>query len=70
MGDGHRTGSTAFADPGGTWGIAGVGDYNGDGTSDILWRNASGVVAVWTMGNGHRTGSTAFADPGGTWNIA
>jgi hypothetical protein len=35
-----------------------------------LWRNASGVVAVWTMGNGHRTGSTAFADPGGTWNIA
>jgi Ca2+-binding RTX toxin-like protein len=70
MGDGYRTGTTAFADPGGTWGISGVGDFNADGTSDILWRNASGVVAVWEMGDGHRTGSTAFADPGGTWDIA
>jgi hypothetical protein len=30
--------------------VAGVGDFNGDGKSDILWRNAStGEVDMWLM---------------------
>jgi serralysin len=29
------------------WTIQGVGDFNGDGRSDILWRNVSGEVYVW-----------------------
>ena len=29
------------------------GDFNGDGTSDILWRHdATGYVASWEMRNG------------------
>ena len=41
-----------------SWKIAGVGDFNGDGTSDILWRNAtSGYVTEWL---GSTTG--AFSD--------
>ncbi len=27
----------------------GAGDYNGDGKSDILWRNDAGLVAIWQM---------------------
>ena len=26
-----------------------AGDYNGDGKTDILWRNDSGQVGVWEM---------------------
>src|SRR5260370_42628332 len=32
------------------WQIAGVGDINGDGTADIIWRNfTSGDVYGWLM---------------------
>ena len=32
------------------WDIAGVGDFNGDGKSDILWQNGStGQRSVWLM---------------------
>ena len=30
-----------------SWQIAGVGDYNGDFKSDILWRNSNGTIALW-----------------------
>jgi hypothetical protein len=40
------------------WHIGGVADFNGDGKSDILWRNNSGAVAEWNM-NG-----TAIASAG------
>src|SRR5262249_26567868 len=29
-------------------------DFNQDGNTDILWRNADGLVAEWLMGNGTR----------------
>jgi CARDB/FG-GAP-like repeat/RTX calcium-binding nonapeptide repeat (4 copies) len=34
------------------WHIQGTGDFNGDGTSDILWRNDNGQVALWEMSGG------------------
>ena len=39
------------------WRIAGVGDFNGDGRDDILWRNVDGRITDW-LG----TGSGAFTD--------
>jgi hypothetical protein len=42
------------------WHIAGTGDFNGDGTDDILWRNDSGLVTEWLGGaNGGFTSNWA-----------
>lgn len=37
-----------------SWKVADIGDYNGDGVSDLLWRHSSGVVTTW---QGHADGS-------------
>ena len=35
--------------PDASWSVAGIGDFNGDGNSDILWRNTNGTLADWSM---------------------
>ena len=32
-----------------TWSVAETGDFNGDGKTDILWRNSNGDVEMWFM---------------------
>ena len=32
---------------GGDWHVSSVGDYNGDGRDDILWRHDTGTVTDW-----------------------
>jgi Ca2+-binding RTX toxin-like protein len=39
--------ANADANAGTDWHIAGTGDFNGDGRSDILWRNDNGDVTNW-----------------------
>jgi WD40 repeat protein len=43
--------------------IVGTGDFDGNGTSDILWRDSSGNVAIWEM-NGTQLVAAGFAGPG------
>jgi hypothetical protein len=40
-----------------------TGDFNGDGTSDILLENASGQLAEWTMQNGLAAGGGVIDNP-------
>jgi hypothetical protein len=47
-----------------SWSMVQTGDYNGDGMSDLLWRDTSGNIAMWFM-NG-----TAVASTGTVGNIA
>jgi autotransporter-associated beta strand protein len=46
---------------GNEWMVQDIGDYNGDGKDDILWRRDDGLVGDWLM-NG--LAPTAFGTPG------
>jgi FG-GAP repeat len=41
------------------WTILSTGDFNGDGKSDILWRDPSGNVAIWEMNGTNLLNPTA-----------
>jgi ELWxxDGT repeat protein len=47
-------------------------DFNGDGKSDILWRNDFGSVAVWTMNGATVTSSNLTSTPSidNSWKVA
>jgi hypothetical protein len=45
------------------WTVAETGDFNGDGKSDILWRNtSSGEIVIWLM-----DGMNVSGGGGGGW---
>ena len=45
-------------------------DFNGDGTSDVLWRNDSGDINTWLLNNGQVAGGTAPGVVSGAWQFA
>ena len=42
------------------WVIQGIGDFNGDGKADIVWRNANGEVGLWLSNAG--SGAAGFTE--------
>jgi hypothetical protein len=57
-----------------SWTIAGTGDFNGDGRSDIAWRNSNGDTSIWLMtANARQVQVLSTADLGfvpTSWNVA
>ena len=56
-----------------SWQIAGVGDFNGDGRDDLIWRNTDGTVTNWLgQANGGFAGNWADfdANANSSWQIA
>jgi serralysin len=61
------------ANPGTSWHVVGIGDFNGDGRGDILWRNDMGVTTNWlgqTNGGFADNGAIFTANPGTQWQVA
>jgi hypothetical protein len=51
-------------------GSRGANDFNRDGVSDALWRNASGETDVWLMNNGLMKGGAVLASVSTAWRLA
>lgn len=50
--------------------VAGVADFDGDGTKDILWRNpTTGQVDEWHMASGTWAGSIDLGSHGPDWKV-
>lgn len=59
------------ASVGADWKVEGTFDFDGDGRSDILWRNASGSLSVWTKTDaGFAVAANASATVGTDWRVA
>ncbi len=73
VGSGDVTFNGVAQRPDATWHVVDVGDFNDDGSSDILWRNDDGTLAEWLM-NGTTisqsvtpTSNGTAASPDATW---
>ncbi|KJU86574.1 hypothetical protein MBAV_001232, partial [Candidatus Magnetobacterium bavaricum] len=54
-----------------SWQIKGIGDFNGDGKSDILWQNTkTGLVYIWYL-NGTKitSANSPMTQSDLTWQI-
>jgi hypothetical protein len=53
-----------------SWHINGVGDFNGDGRDDVLWRNDNGTLTDWLgQANGSFVQSPASYAMPNTWHV-
>jgi hypothetical protein len=51
------------------WQIAGVGDFDGDGRTDLLWRHNSGTLAIWFLDGTTITGTATLPMITPQWQI-
>jgi serralysin len=52
------------------WSVVGTGDFNGDGTSDIVWRDDTGNTEIWLMNGANVLAVAALGNQGTAWSIA
>jgi ELWxxDGT repeat protein len=63
-------GGGSLPNPGPSWHAKAPGDFNGDGSPDILWQNDSGAVAVWLLNGTTVIGGGSLGNPGPSWQVA
>ena len=51
--------------------VQGIGDFNGDGKIDILWRDTnSGVLSIWFTNGAQVTSGAAVGALSSNWSVA
>ena len=72
--DGTAIASGGLVAGGGTvpadWQVAGVGDFGGDGKSDILWHHTSGQLSMWQMDGQTLVSAGAVVSIPTAWQVA
>src|SRR5207244_11538484 len=58
-----------FSDPGPAWSVLGLGDFNGDHRSDILWQHDSGMLTMWFASGDSFVDGGMVPNPGPDWSI-
>ena len=71
----HSDGTVATADQilgvvANDWQVAGVGDFDGDGDSGILWRHNEGLTVIWEMENGQYSVNHNLSSVSSSWQVA
>jgi hypothetical protein len=57
-------------DPGPSWHVVGVGDFNNDGKADIAWQNDNGQAGAWLMdGTNVLSEVVVGGNPGPDWHV-
>ena len=51
------------------WKVQGLGDFNGDGKQDVLWRNDSGIVCQWQLDGASINSAGGVGTAGLDWSI-
>ena len=68
---GQVTGSSALGNVTSNFVVQGVGDFNGDGAIDILWRDTnSGALSIWFTNGAQVTSGAAVGALPSNWTIA
>jgi len=52
-----------------SWAVLGLGDFDGDGHADILWKHSGGQAAIWYMNGGTRVGEAYPGTPNLLWKL-
>ena len=69
MNGGQVTSTAGFGVVPLAWSVTQTGDYDGDGKSDILWRDTSGNVAMWFMNGAQVRQSAGVGNVPTVWSI-
>jgi hypothetical protein len=69
MQNGQYAGGNVLSTNAAGWKVVGTGDYNGDGTSDILLQNG-GAVVDWIMKDGQYSTGNVLTTAASGWNVA
>ena len=52
------------------WTVAGIGDFDGNGSFDLLWRDTAGDVGIWLMNGTSIMSTKVLGNASTSWNIA